>query len=198
MFKLLCTQFLEKGFNKIITLDPSHRHFLSKHIGKVLRLQLNDLHLNLFFILRDESISISSFYENTADTVVKTTTLGLCALMVSAKAQNQLDMEGDIYLAQDMFYFLKNLNFNVEEGLSWLLGDMGADSIFRFTHSLKQNIVRIKSRTKVDTIDYFQHEKNILPNQEEVEDFFEDIANLGLDLDRLEARLARLKDRETK
>lgn len=196
MLKVFFTQALEMATHNLLTMDPNHIHFLKKHHGKVLKITLLDIHQTFYLVIHSQRIYINSFFNDPADTNVTGTTFAFINQAIGHDAMANLQIDGDIDLAQDLQKLIKQFDCNWREFFAFCFGDVAAYKMATVGSQLTNTVHQISSRTLDDLLDYIHEEKRFLPTQEEVEDFYEEVANLRLAIDRLEARLERQKDND--
>jgi len=106
---------------------------------------------------------------------------------------NDMELRGDVAYAQRFHAILRALEFDWEEQLSRLVGDVAAHQIGNLARgALSWGSQAAESLSRATT-DYLQEEARDLPAPAEVERFMEGVDKLRGDCDRLAARVARLE-----
>lgn len=177
----------------MMALDPNCHTFLQRHNGKVLKIDITDLHLTLFFIIKEHTLFVFSNYTDFVNTSICGSSFSLLQQLFP-NSQTHLLIQGDADLAHDTQLLIQNWHVDWEECFSYLTGDFAATRIINFMRNLKNNLTHVKTRTIEDVVDYVQEEKRFLPTREEIEDFYEEVASLRYTVERLEARLSRLTE----
>ncbi len=188
---------LEQLLNQAIRLDPETPKRLSPLHGRVIELQLVGLGLSLYLIPEPNGIQLLSAFEGEADCTLRGTPLDLARMRGSQESANQLfrgsvEISGDSHLAQQFGDFLAGLDIDWEEQLSKLTGDVIAHEIGNATRGLL-SWGRSQSQTFEHNLqEYLQEELRLTPSRLEIDPFFSDVDGLRDDVERLEARIARL------
>jgi ubiquinone biosynthesis accessory factor UbiJ len=167
---------------------------LTRHQGKTVEITINDFNINFFLIIRPEKVHLYSYYTDLPNTKINGSMLALLKQMFSSSYVEEINIEGDMDLAQDLQYVIKTREIEWQEPLSHLLGDFASEKTIRYLKELQQSLAIHKKRGLEDIIDYLQEEKRLFPTLEEIEDFYQEIAQLRKTIDRLEARCDRLME----
>ncbi len=176
--------------NQALRLNPASLPALSKLAHKIIRVELSDLALNFTLFPDEQNIIVLSDYNGEVDVLIMGRPFSLLRLLLpegSTLADNpDVIIKGDINIAQQLQELLKSLNIDWEQQLAQKLGDIPANrlgTLFRHCQTQTNNLPNILS-------EYLQ--ANHLPTRIEVEIFFNAIATLQDDIERLEQRVQRL------
>ena len=189
---------LEQLLNQAIRLDPETPRRLAPMHGRVIEIQLTGPALSLYLIPEPNGIQLLSQFEGDADCILRGSPLDLARMRNTRESADQLfsgkvEISGDHHLAQQFGDFLSGLDLDWEEQLSKLTGDLlaheigtSARALFGWagnqTHTLEQNLQ-----------EYLQEELRLTPSRLEIEPFLHDVDRIRDDVERLEARIARLR-----
>jgi len=194
--KQLASAALQDAINNYIALDPSSKAKMKNLSGKVLKLNIKPI--ELFFCFEQSQIKIKTELESNKD-LVDATIAGYPSAFLQlhfSSTENapdlfkqELTISGDIGFGQDVRDLFQKIDIDWEEHLSHLTGDIIAHqcaNLFKrsvaFANDVNQSMQQILT-------EYLQEETKFLPAREEVEDFFDDVDNLKLRLDRLQAKM---------
>lgn len=177
--------------NKGIALDPKSSLWLERNSGKIIEFHLLDIKQRFFLQIQKNKIYIFTFYDDTPDTIISGTCPAFVRQLRTNLPTDGLIIEGNLDLAQDLKVLFANFNPEIEEYLSCFLGDTLTHQSTHFVSQLKKTASSLKEHGLDDTREFLQEEQRSLPTREEVEDFYEEIASLRQDIERLEARLER-------
>jgi ubiquinone biosynthesis accessory factor UbiJ len=186
--------------NNLLLRDPQAQKFFKQNAGKSLAFACQDLPLLKFkCIINDNGISIQRNSANEANCYINASFLSLIRLLVQPDVnitELELEIRGDYECAQQLQQVLANLQIDWEEELSKYSGDVVA------VHAV-QAIKRIRNYQKVNAsaleqmvAEYLQHEMQFLPTKYEVNEFHQEIDELRLRVDRLEAKIRYLRSRK--
>lgn len=198
MIKKYSLKALQKAINHALALDESMPAKIAALHGKVLEIIAAPLGVNFYLRFQGEELQLLDDYDSQPDTIIHSSPLGLIRLsfLPASKARSlfndKIRLSGDIELGQQVKKLFDELDIDWEGHLAHFTGDVVAHqlgSLFRqglafkkhFTHSIRHNLT-----------DYLQEELRIFPPREEMEDFFNDIDQLSLDVERLQAHVNQL------
>jgi ubiquinone biosynthesis protein UbiJ len=189
---------LSKAVNAYLKLDPESATRLAALENKVVVIKLLPSSLCFYCtFMQNELQLLSPDASLSIDTTVMGTPLALAGVALTKTDRHQffaddVKIEGDAELGQQVIALFDELEIDWEEHLSHFIGDVPAfqaGKLFRklqrithqFTNSLTQNVS-----------EYLHEEKEWLPAREALVDFFADIDELRMAVDRAEAKMIRL------
>lgn len=165
--------------------------------GRRLRIELRGLPLALEIAATEDGLALSEGGQQTPDCVISGLPLSLVRLGLTGDAdifrQGSASISGDPVLAQDFQRLLDLARPDWEEELSRQVGDVAAHQIGNAARGLArwgQQAVETLSR---DTGEFLKEESRDLPTRFEVDEFLDQVDELGGAVDRAEARLRRLE-----
>lgn len=192
---------LEAALNRYLGLDPVTRERLAALHGRTVGVEVLGLGLTLFFT-SDETgeLQVYGRHEGVPDCWLRGTPLDLLRAGDRATGADQLfsqrvRIEGDSALAQRFGAILADIDIDWEEHLSHLVGDVVAHEVggaARAAQDLGQRTGRIAEQ---NLREYLQEEARVLPTRFEVKEFLDAVDALRDDVERLAARVERLRSR---
>ena len=112
---------IETLINQAIPLlDKDSLDALKKLSGKIIHFELNSININKYIFIDNQTVMLLNQYEGEADVHISTTPFTLLRLLLETETSaNDPDMKitGDISIAQDMFYIIKNLDWEWKQKL---------------------------------------------------------------------------------
>jgi ubiquinone biosynthesis protein UbiJ len=108
-------------------------------------------------------------------------------------AFREIEMEGDMELAQEVSYLARNLTWDAEEDLSKVVGDVAAHRFFSGVRSMAKWGREAALRTAQSASEYWTEEAPLIASRVKVEDFVHGVEKLRDDLERLEKRIEKLQ-----
>ena len=189
---------LESAFNRYLLLDPAAGDRLAGLEGRVIALELRGLDLMLVFRVQGQGIAFIDEPGLTPDTVLRGTPLGITRLglgrgnATGTLFSGDVEIAGDVETGQAFKAVLDAIDIDWEEQLSRLTGDLLAHQMGNAARHAGSWLDHARLTLERDLSEYLQEELRVLPTRIEIENFIEDIGRLGMDTDRLEARLRRL------
>ncbi|MEE9421616.1 MAG: SCP2 sterol-binding domain-containing protein [Gammaproteobacteria bacterium] len=188
---------LETALNLWLKNDDRSVQRLHALQGKVVELHIREFPGSLFFYPGSSGIQILTRYEGTADATISSSIAGL----LHSKFQNPEDalfsggikINGDTELGEQFQSLLSDVDFDWQEHLSKVTGDVMAHQVGKAV----QHALRFASQTTatigLDITEYLQEEARLIPARVEIEHYLKQIDDLRSHSDRLDARVQRLK-----
>ncbi len=192
---------LEKLLNQILALAPEQKAALAKFEHKIIGIDIQgvDVHLSLVPVGEQIQVSLEDSYER--DVCITGSPVALLALLMNKNpdfsAQREVRIEGDVRLAQDFKIFCDNFEIDWEEHLSHYLGDVAAHTLGDWVKKAGAWRKETKETLCMNLSEYLQEELRWLPPASECQAWFDDVDEIRLAVDRLEARVNKLQTRET-
>ena len=151
------------------------------------------------FTLRVENGRVIFFekIEGTPDVTMTGSVFDFLALLGSQSrgeplSAGKIELHGDLATAQEVQNVINNLDFDLD---SWVAGKLGDD----FAHLARKVVQSVTERTEMvysklerDWSEYLKYELQVVPRNQEVDEFRNDSFRLEEDLDRLDARIKNL------
>ena len=183
--------------NRTLKLDPETLACLAELSGKVLSLEFINTGLVLYIKPGAGGVLFDTDYSGDVNVAIRGTPVNLAAYLMSASGKGEgftgrLEIIGDVGLAQDFQTIIKRVDLDWEEFISRWLGDTLAHkmgNIIRSTISLARNT---KRTLELDISEYLRYEKEVLPEQSEVDEYIAAIDELRNDTERLQVRVNKL------
>jgi ubiquinone biosynthesis protein UbiJ len=198
MIKKYSLKALQKTINHTLALDESMPAKIAALHGKVLEIIVAPLGVNFFIRFAHQQLQLLADYEGPADTIIHSSPLGLIRLsfLPSSKARSlfndKIRLSGDVELGQQVKNLFDELDIDWEGHLAHFTGDVIAHqlgSLFRYGLAAKK---QLSQSLRHNLTDYLQEELAAVPPREEIDDFFNDIDKLSLDVERLQAHINQL------
>lgn len=187
---------LEKSINHYLSLDENSKQYLNQLTGKTIVFHLKRPKISTYFHFSDSFVTISREKPNTVDTEIYTSLLHLAKLKFQKRKNfvgNGFVIKGNIELAKVLNELFERHDIDWEEHLSKVTGDVfahKAGEIFR--KRTKQ--IRSSKESMVDNLgEYLQEESQFLPHKNAIKAFTNEVEELNLQTERLQARIGLLK-----
>jgi ubiquinone biosynthesis protein UbiJ len=191
---------LEKALNQYLRLDPDGLRAFTELEGKVIAVELRGLDSTLYLVPNTGCIRVLDQFEGEPDTWLCGTPLALAKLGISDAMpaglfSDDVEIRGDIDTGKRFKDLLDNLDIDWEEPLARFSGDVFAhqvgNTVRRTSHWASQNLKTLVS----DLSEYLTEEARLLPTRIELENWYGDVDELRMSVDRIEARLRRLREK---
>lgn len=194
----------ERLLNGLIGTDPHIREQFARFSGRCLYIHTSKPELHITAQFSEAGISLGGIAPETtglkADATIRGEALELLQLLrmdpqKRALANPSIRMDGDLHFIQDLYGTLHRLDLDLQDVLQPLVGDVLSDGLGKLQGQSRDFLRDTRSRMQRSIEDYLKEELRAAPPRPQREDFQNDLQALRLGLDRLEARLARLRSR---
>ena len=202
----LVTGQLERALNRALSYAPATRMRLKRLAGKSLGLDLRNPSVQLTLLMEKKGVRTLSHLEEAPDAVIAGPFFTVMRNMARETSTGQwlasgVELQGDTELIQQVSVILAEQDFDVEEPLSELIGDVAAHQLTRATRGAFGFLKKAGRTLLEESGNFLQSDGKALVSREDADDFYDDIDRLRADYDRLEARWQRLekkiRDRQT-
>lgn len=196
----MIADLLEATGNYLLQFDPESRHKLSSLQGKVFRLEILVIDLELFLIPNQEGMQIKKAWFGPVDITMRGSPLAFAQFGLKQQGvDNQMFIdkrviiEGDAELAQDFQKLIRELDIDFEELVSRYVGDIAAHQIGRGARGFRAWTKDAVQSLRLDIRDYMVEESRLLAPSWRVDEFIEQADILRADVERLEQRVKRIR-----
>ncbi len=183
--------------NKNIHATTPARELCQKLSGTVVAIRVRDTALTAWFIVQDDRLELTTETDLEPDVLISGSIITLAQMAgasdVSAVRSGSLEFTGDPILADEFRQLLTFAKPDLEEELSGFVGDVAAHRIGEIARGVSKWGREARSTMAQNIREYLQEESRDVPSRYEVERFTSDVGALRDDVDRLEARIRRLK-----
>jgi ubiquinone biosynthesis protein UbiJ len=198
-FTIAALASAEKMLNTALRYDPATRIGLAQLEGKILAVQITAPALHFFIMPMDDELRLMGNWDGDVDTRITGSLLALVQL-AQTEIHNLKDsgvtVMGDLSLLAELQRLLKNLDIDWEEMLSQFTGDIighQAAQLIRAKFGWAKE--RAKSAQRL-TSEFLTEELKTLPGKPELEDFYRQVDDLRLAVDRAAARVETIINRK--
>jgi ubiquinone biosynthesis accessory factor UbiJ len=201
MLKKYSLKALQKAINKAMLLDEQMPTKLQALDHKTLEMIIAPLNVNFFIHFQDGEIQLLDRYDARADTIIHSNPIGLIRLSLLPASQarslfnDKIRMSGDIELGQKVKKLFDEMDIDWEGHLAHFTGDVVAHQIGSFIRKgigLKRHF---DDSMRQNFSEYLQEELRVVPGKNELEDFFAEVDELSLSVERLQAHVNHLLSR---
>ncbi|KTC91575.1 SCP2 sterol-binding domain-containing protein [Fluoribacter dumoffii] len=201
MLKKYSLKALQIAINKAAKLDENMPVKLKALDNKILEMIISPLNVNFFILFKDSEIILLDHADREADTIIHSNPLGLIrlSLLPASKARSlfndKIRMTGDTELGQQVKKLFDDLDIDWEGHLAHFTGDVVAHQISSFVRKGMLFKKRLDESMRQNVSEYLQEELRVTPTKYELEDFFAEVDELSLTVERLQAHVNQLVSR---
>ena len=188
---------VENGVNRILRLDSTAMARLQPLTGKVIAVECAAPPLQLFILPSDEGLLLATQWAADADCTLRAPAASLMRLVLSKDKtavlhSPEVDLEGDSHVLMALAQVLQDLELDWEYELSRWLGPVATALIGGHLRSRANWYQQGFASLNQNLAEYLSEEARTLVGEREAQARFDELDQLKLDLDRLEARFERL------
>ncbi len=211
---------IETAINAWLKLDGEALPRFSELEGKIIRFHVMGLEINLYFMPSTSGIQVVGNYPLTldaandedgdkgndgnnlkeggqVDATIHGSPMALIQLSTSKNAgatllESDVEIEGDMHVAEKFSAILREVDIDWEELFSKLVGDIFA---YRTGETVRSATAWLKDSAeamKLNTGEYISEESGLSPANAEVSEFMDEVDEVRMSIDRLEARIKLL------
>lgn len=191
--------FFESLLSRWLAMDPESAVRMTRLHGKVVHFVLLGISVDCQMIFERDDIKLR--WENflPADLRISATPLRLLQLRMSRERRrffsDDVMVSGDMMLAREVMALFDELEPDWEEWLANKVGDVSAHQMGRFFRKAGGMLREVAGRLSDSLSEYLQEEVGLTPPREAIQDFYEEVDSLRLQVDRLQARIQYLQVR---
>lgn len=188
---------VEHGINRVLRMDGTALPRLSALAGTVIAIDCRDPALKLFILPSDEGLFLAADWAGDADCTLRAPATSLLRLALSKDKTAVLhgpdvELEGDSGVLLELTGVLQDLELDWEYELSRWLGPVASQLLGSHLRSRARWTQGALASLGQNLADYLSEESRTLVGKHEAEAQFSELDRIKLDLERLEARVARL------
>jgi ubiquinone biosynthesis protein UbiJ len=202
---------LEEAGNRLLRLDPETLKRLGDLQGRVVCIEFRDpgaaigamdfLARKIYLHPSESGFRLATECDQTPAVTLRGTLVTFGRLGLNAETETlkagELEIEGDAALGQRLQRILGDLDLDWEEPLARLFGDPLGHEIGRAARAAFAWHRQALKTFGLNSAEYLQEEARLLPVRYEVEAFLNGVDGVRADVDRLAARIQRLKAKLT-
>lgn len=178
--------------NHVLRSAPLARERLARHAGRTVAFRIGPL--APAFTIQTTGEVTPALRDAPRDLDVRISPFLLPRLMAREEsAWRDVEMTGDMELAQEVSFIARNVSWDVEEDLSRVVGDIAAHRIVSGARAFDAWARDAALRTAQGASEYWTEESPLIASRVKVEGFVREVSELRDAVDRLEKRIERLE-----
>lgn len=195
MIKEYTLKALQKAINHGLSLDENSLAKIQALQGKVLEVIISPLNVNFFISFSEHKLKLHASHVGLVDTTIHSSPLGLIrlSLLPASKVRSlfndKIKITGDTELGQQVKQLFDELDIDWEGHLAQFTGDVVAYQVGSFFRKGQKVSADMRASFQHNITEYLQEELQWFPPREEINDFFNDVDELSLNVERLAAQI---------
>jgi ubiquinone biosynthesis protein UbiJ len=179
------------AINHVLRSAPLALERLAKHAGRTVAFHVGPL--GLAFTVQTTGEVVAAVQGAPRDLVVRISPFLLPRLALREDAAwREVDMQGDMELAQEISFLARNLDWDYEEDLSKVVGDAAAHRLAGGARGAIEWAREASLRLAQGAAEYWTEEDPLVASRVKVEGFVREVGELRDAVERLEKRIERL------
>ena len=179
----------ERGVNRVLRLDPTALPRLARLSGRIIEIDCTAPAWRLFILADDAGLRLASNWGAPASSLLR---LAVSRNKTAVLHGPEVEIDGDSGLLMNLAEVLQDLELDWEYEISRWLGPVGAQLLGSSLRSPVDWVRDSADSLRQDLADYLSEESRMLVGQAEAQARFDELDDMKLALDRLEARIERL------
>ncbi len=185
---------IESALNAWLALDGATLPKFNNMQGKIICLHISGLEVKLFFLPNQDEIAVMGNYTGTPDTTIKGAPMTLMHLGTSSHSgkallDSHVFIEGDTHLGAEFSRILSEIDIDWEDIMSQFVGDSIAYQAGQLVSGSANWLKEKHQMIQSETTEYLTEDVQLIPTEAEVNHYLDQVDELRMSVDRLEARI---------
>jgi len=190
--ELIINKALALNNNKLVSFNAINQKTLTLKLAELtfpLSLTVNSTSSATAIIVRTHVESSDCTINTSINTLKKIKANQSLTLLIK---QDELDVHGDIKLAQQFANIAQSLAIDWQSELARHLGDVPTHKLLQFGNKITKSISAAGKQIEADIGEYLVHEKRLVVTTSQIENFNQQTRDLASKVDSLSVRIDRL------
>lgn len=194
---------IEQLINQALAYNLTGTTALKPLAEKTLMVNLAELDFALSFSVYDEKIIVSTL-DSFSNCTITTSINTLIAIkneqqsITSLIKQDQLDIDGDIKIAQQFADIAQTLDIDWQTELAKHIGDIPTYQLQQLGKKVKKSLQFAQQQIQADFSEWLLHEKKLLISASQLQSFYLNVAQTAQQTEQLEQRIEHLLKQQQK
>jgi ubiquinone biosynthesis protein UbiJ len=189
---------IEQQINHVLAMDEDALESLKELSGQTILMELSNTGFCVYILPSANGIQLRTQFEDSVNVTIRGTPPDMLGYMLrtktkSGKLAGNIEVIGDVGLAQDFQSIVFNLDLDWEEQLSKWFGDTFAHKMGRLFREIGNFVVNSGDKLQQDVSEYLRFEAEMTPDRTELGEFINAVDTLRDDAERLKLRINRLE-----
>lgn len=179
-----------RALDHVLRQNPWASDRLRPYAGRTIKLEL--VPFEALITISDEGGFLPAAPGAAPDVIIRIPPGAVLRLLAGRSPEHVIQMDGDTTLATDVGTVLRHLQWEYEEDLSRLVGDIPAHALVSLGRQLMAESKRQWESLATAATEYFVEERPLIAKRRHLERFSRDVDALRDDVERLARRVERL------
>lgn len=185
---------IETIVNCALKADPDALAKITQIKNQVIEIHCEDWNIKFYMVVDSQGLQFYKKYSEEVNTIIRGTLNNFLHIFIKGADTKTLfhypiEIDGNTHNVEVLRDAFKNLDIDFEEKLSHFLGDSLAHKIMFHAKETKNYVKRSAENILHQTEEFIHCEAKNLISHKQAEKFYEDVAKLRDDVDRIEAKL---------
>lgn len=181
---------LENIINCALKHDPDARAKIATLKNQLIKIDCTDWKIVFYIVPDDAGLQFHHNYSGAVNTELKGTLNNFLRIFIKGADtktlfQYPIEINGNTHNIEILRDAFKNIDLDLEEKLSSILGDGLAHHLFFQLAETKKAIKNTKKKLRIQTKEYIHFEAKHLVSKKQAEQFYTNVATLRDDVERL-------------
>lgn len=201
---------IETALNAWLKLDGESLEKCEPLEGKIIRLDITDINVNLYFLPAVSGIQVMGNYpledpnsdkpKGEIDATIHGSSMALMKLGTAEDSgatllENDITIDGDMRVAEAFSTILREVDIDWEELFSKMVGDIFAHQAGNVVRETSDWFKQTAEAFRLNTGEYLSEESKVTPAEAEIESYTDEVDDIRMDVDRLTARIKQLQEK---
>ena len=197
MIALIILPALEKLINAALQSDSDALAKIAILQNQVIEINCTDWKIRFFIVCTNSELQFEKKYSGAAHTIITGTLTNFLQIFMKGADtksifEHPIEITGNTHNMTVLRDTFKNIDLDLEEKLSHMVGDVLAHKICFHVKETKKTLRNTAKKVGLQAEEYIYFEGKNLPTRKQVEKLYEDIGTLRNDVERAEQRIALL------
>jgi ubiquinone biosynthesis protein UbiJ len=193
--QVLCSA-IEKVVNKALSLNINDNSQLIALEQKTLAVKLGELGFPLCFSVNNGKILVTKLIERANCTIITSIntlkTLQKEQQLTQLIKNNQLDIEGDLKVAQQFASIAENLDIDWQSEIAKHIGDVPTYKLGQAAKTIRKKVTFAAEQIQADASEWLVHEQHLAVTKSQLSDFNRQVSETSDHVNNLEKRIEQL------
>ncbi|WP_086930302.1 ubiquinone biosynthesis accessory factor UbiJ [Agarilytica rhodophyticola] len=188
---------IEKSINLALKYDPATRLQLQALSGRSICIECQSPDIQLFFFLEDTQVIVNAHSDEATDVKISGNTSDFISMLGQSThsfAESNITVSGKINVLNQLKEILSDLEIDWEQPLTEIIGILPGHALAQSIRASFNWARRQQQEVKRVLPEYLTEELRLIPAKAEINKYNQDVDMIKSAVQRLEARVQRLKN----